>query len=129
MFKSSKNQKYFKNYFVKESTNLSSPIACNFCRRAGHISSTCYVRNGPQKASISKVKKIWVENSKVTNPQGSKRYGYLNLLELCSQGSKKDKWFSDSGYSKHMIEDEFKFSFLTRKIVGYVTFGDNDKGR
>ena len=84
MFKSSKNQKYFKNYFVKESTNLSPPIAYIFCRRAWQINSTCYVINGPQKDSISKVKKIWVENYKVTNPQGPKRYGYLNLLELCS---------------------------------------------
>ena len=30
-FKSSKNQKYLKNYFVKESTNASSSITCNFC--------------------------------------------------------------------------------------------------
>ena len=32
-FKSSKNQKYFKNYFVKESTSASPSTTCNFCGR------------------------------------------------------------------------------------------------
>ena len=39
-FKSSKNQKYFKNYFVKESASASPSTTCNFCGREGHISST-----------------------------------------------------------------------------------------
>ena len=46
-FKSSKNQKYFKNYFVRESASA-SPSTCNFCGRGGHISSTCPLRNGSQ---------------------------------------------------------------------------------
>ena len=45
-FKSSKNQKYFKNYFVKESTSASPSTTCNFCGRERHISSTCPLRNG-----------------------------------------------------------------------------------
>ena len=45
------------------------------------------------------------------------------------QGSKKDKWFLDRGCSRHMTEDESKFAFLTKKNRGYVTFGDNAKGR
>ena len=32
-FKSLKNQKYFKNYFVKESTSASPYTTCNFCGR------------------------------------------------------------------------------------------------
>ena len=39
-FKSSKNQKYFKNYFVKESTSASPSTTCNLCGREGHITST-----------------------------------------------------------------------------------------
>ena len=35
----------------------------------------------------------------------------------------------DSGYSRHMTGDESKFAFLTKKNWGYVTFGDNVKGR
>ena len=45
-FKSSKNQKYFKNYFVKESTSASPSTTCNYCGRERHISSTCPLRNG-----------------------------------------------------------------------------------
>ena len=71
-FKSSKNQKYFKNYFVKESASA-SPFTtcnstCNFCGRGGHISSTCSLRNDSQKNSNAKAKKVWVEKSKITNP-------------------------------------------------------------
>ena len=71
-FKYSKNQKYFKSYFVKESTSASPSTTCNFCGRRGHISSTCPLRNGSQKNSNVKAKKVWVEKSKVTNPQGPK---------------------------------------------------------
>ena len=60
-FKFSKNQKYFKNYFV----------------RGGHISSTCPLRNGSQKNSNAKVKMVWVEKSKVTNLQGPKKIWVL----------------------------------------------------
>ena len=44
-YKTSKNEKYFKNYFVKESTSESSSTICNFCGRGEHISSTCPLRN------------------------------------------------------------------------------------
>ena len=72
-YKSSRNEKYFKNYFVKESTSESPSIICNFCGIGGHISSTCPIRNRSQKASTSKSKKTWVEKSKVTNHQGPKK--------------------------------------------------------
>ena len=72
-FKSSKNQKYFKNYFVNESTSASPSTTCKFCGRGGQISSTCPLRNSSQKNSIAKVKKIWIEKSKVTNPQEPKK--------------------------------------------------------
>ena len=67
-FKYTKDKKYFKNHFVKESTNAKSSATCNFCGRSGHISSTCPLRNGSQNISHSKTKKIWVEKFKVTNP-------------------------------------------------------------
>ena len=35
----------------------------------------------------------------------------------------------DSGCSRHMTRDESKFSFLIKKNGGYVTFGDNAKGK
>ena len=45
-FKSSKNQKYFKNYFVKESISASPSTTCKFCGKWGHISNTCPLKNG-----------------------------------------------------------------------------------
>ena len=72
-FKSLKNQKYFKNYFVKESTSASPSTTCNFFGRGGHISSTFPLRNSSQKNLNVKAKNIWIEKSKVTNPQGPKK--------------------------------------------------------
>ena len=46
-----------------------------------------------------------------------------------NEGLMKDKWFLDSGCSRHMTRDESKFAFLTKRKGGYVTFGDNSKGR
>ena len=71
-YKSSKNEKYFKNDFVKESTSESPSAICNFCGIGRHISSTCPLRNGSQKVSTIKSKKAWVEKSNVTNHQGPK---------------------------------------------------------
>ena len=68
-----KELKYFKNYFVKESSSASLSTTCNFCGREWHISSTCPLRNGFHKNSNAKVKKVWIEKSKVTNPQGPKK--------------------------------------------------------
>ena len=59
-YKSSKNEKYFKNYFVKESTSESPSTICNFYGIGGHISSTFPLRNGSQKVSTSMSKKAWV---------------------------------------------------------------------
>ena len=44
-------------------------------------------------------------------------------------GSKKDKWFLDSGCLRHMIGDESNFDFLKKKNGGYVTFRNNAKGK
>ena len=68
-FISSKYQKYFKNYFVKESTSASPSTTYNFCGRGRHISSTCPLRNDSQNNLNAKAKMIWVEKSKVTNLQ------------------------------------------------------------
>ena len=53
-YKSSNNEKYFKNYLVNELGSESPSTIYNFCGRGGHISSTCPLRNGSQKALTSK---------------------------------------------------------------------------
>ena len=68
-----KKSKVFKNYFVKESSSASPSTTCNFCGRGGHISSKCPLRNVSKKNSNVKAKKVWIEKSKVTNPQRPKK--------------------------------------------------------
>jgi hypothetical protein len=41
----------------------------------------------------------------------------------------EDKWFLDSGCSRHMTGDKNKFTSLTLKDGGNVKFGDNSKGK
>ena len=43
--------------------------------------------------------------------------------------STKDKWFLDSGCSRHIIGDKNKFTTLSPKDGRNVTFGDNSKGK
>nr|KYP31481.1 hypothetical protein KK1_048179 [Cajanus cajan] len=38
-------------------------------------------------------------------------------------------WYLDSGCSRHMTGDPSKFSSLKLKKEGFVTYGDNNKGK
>ena len=40
-----------------------------------------------------------------------------------------EKWYLDSGCSKHMTGDRSKFSHLQEKDGGMVSFGGKDKGK
>ena len=41
----------------------------------------------------------------------------------------KKSWYIDSGCSKHMTRDASKFTHISPKNSGHVTYGDNNKGR
>jgi hypothetical protein len=43
--------------------------------------------------------------------------------------STKDKWFLNSGCSRHMTGDKNKFTSLTLKDGGNIKFSDNSKGK
>jgi len=43
--------------------------------------------------------------------------------------SKKQLWYLDSGYSKHMTGDASQLINLKWKLDGFVTYGDNNRGR
>ena len=129
-FKSSKNQKYIKIYFVKESTSASPSTTCNFCEKEWHISSTCPLRNGFQKNLNAKTKKIWVEKSKVANPERPKKIWVLkSTWVMCCRVQR-----SISGSSIVDAQDTWpkmnpSFLFFQRKKRGYVTVRDNEKGK
>ena len=127
-FKSSKNQKYFKNYFVKESISASPLTTCNFCERGWHISSTCPLRNVSQKISNAKTKKVWIEKSKVTNPQGPKMIWVPKstwVLYCRVQRRISGSWIVDA--QDTWLEMNPSLFSLKKKKRGYVTFGDNAK--
>ena len=42
---------------------------------------------------------------------------------------KKDLWYLDSGCSRHMTGDKSRFEKFEPKSEGFVTYGDNNKGR
>ena len=41
----------------------------------------------------------------------------------------KKSWYIDSGCSKHMTGDASKFTHISPKTSGHVTYGDNNKDR
>ena len=43
--------------------------------------------------------------------------------------SVRKKWYIDSGCSKHMMGDVSKFTTISPKKSGHVTYGDNNKGK
>lgn len=38
-------------------------------------------------------------------------------------------WYLDSDCSRHLTRDARKFSFISHKTSGHVTYGDNNKGK
>ena len=126
-YKTSKNEKYFKNYFVKESTSESSSTICNFCGRGGHISSTCPLRNGSQKASTSKLKKTWVEKSKVTNHQAWTKISEKSAEKSFFGEPRKEKCMENSSARK--IKKKSGLSVIFRRKIGNFRFIGGKIGR
>ncbi|XP_050914601.1 uncharacterized protein LOC127129463 [Lathyrus oleraceus] len=62
--------------------------------------------------------------SKFSKPSSNKTIFVKACLESTS-----NLWYLDSGCSKHMTRDINKFSNLKLKAKGFVTYGDNNKGK
>ena len=60
-------------------------------------------------------RRLGLRSQMLLTTKDPKRFGYLKLLDFLLQGSKKAKWFLDSGFSRHMTGDKSKFAFLTRR--------------
>ncbi|RVX02284.1 hypothetical protein CK203_028373 [Vitis vinifera] len=69
----------------------------------------------------------WSESEESFEEENEKEVA--NMCFMAIDELDEDKWFLDSGCSRQMTGDEFKFGFLTKRNGGYVTFGDNAKGR
>ena len=57
----------------------------------------------------------------------------LCLMTKSNENNKEDsirkKWYIDSGCSKHMTGDVSKFTTISPKKSGHVTYGENNKGK
>ena len=55
-YKSSKNNKYYKNYFVKAMSSYDANITCFHCNHKGHFQFSCPIKS---KMNVG-MKKVWV---------------------------------------------------------------------
>ncbi|KAL6321517.1 hypothetical protein AAG906_019697 [Vitis piasezkii] len=116
----------------KEKWEEKGDLICFKCKKSGHIKYDCPLYKIEAKRRMKKVMMAtWSESEESSEEEKEKEVANMCFMAIddLDEGSKEDKWFLDSGCSRHMIGDESKFAFLTKRKGGYVTFGDNAKGR
>ncbi|CAL5333948.1 unnamed protein product [Camellia sinensis] len=120
------------------------PIICYECKNPGHMKMDCpklknhgkdYKRN--KKAMVE----AWGESEdESSSDEIENEVANLCLMPLENEDStqdevcfkskaKEEKWYLDSGCSKYMTGDKSFFTKLSSKDGGFVTFGDNKKGK
>ncbi|RVW55764.1 hypothetical protein CK203_075787 [Vitis vinifera] len=98
----------------------------------GHIKYDCPLYKSEAKKRMKKTMMVtWSESEESSEEENEKEVANMCFMAIddLDEGSMKDKWFLDSGCSRHMTGDESKFAFLTKRKGGYVIFRDNSKGR
>ncbi|RVW93943.1 Retrovirus-related Pol polyprotein from transposon RE1 [Vitis vinifera] len=82
------------------------------------------------KATTKEEEDVEEEKPKSSEEEKEKEVANMCFMAIddLDEGSKKDKWFLDSGCSRHMTGMNPSLLSLQKK-GGYVTFGDNAKGR
>ncbi|XP_077222543.1 uncharacterized protein LOC143856261 [Tasmannia lanceolata] len=137
---------------AKEENRPSSKeeIGCYKCNKVGHIRPNCPLINnhGKNKKNRRSGKKAlcaaaWDEGSASSGNESNGNdeddlcfMGLadvtqdISVFEVCLKGKpSKDKWFLDSGCSRHMTGDVTKFAFVTMRHQGNVTFGDDTRSK
>nr|CAN73857.1 hypothetical protein VITISV_037898 [Vitis vinifera] len=112
----------------KERWEEKRDLVCFKYKKLVHIKYDCPLYKSEAKRRKKKTTMAtWSESKESSEEEKEKEVANMCFMEIdeLDDGSKKDKWFLDSGCSRHMIGDESKFAFLTKKNGGYVTFEDN----
>ncbi|RVW45267.1 hypothetical protein CK203_110174 [Vitis vinifera] len=116
----------------KEKWEEKRELTCFKCKKSGHIKYDCPLYKSEAKRRMKKaMMATWSESEESSEEENEKEVANMCFMAIddLDEGSMKDKWFLDSGCSRHMTGDESKFAFLTKRKGGYVTFGDNSKER
>ena len=88
-YKTSKNEKYFKNYFVKESTSESSSTICNFVVDDDTLVVLVLLEMDPKRHQLLSQIRLRLKNQRSLTTKDPKRFGYLNLLDFFFLGIKE----------------------------------------
>jgi len=101
--------------------SLSDEVQCYKCNKFGHISRDCILIFPPKepKKNINshnqEPQRIWIRKQDQFN---------IEEFNLSLQAQhKKRGWYVDSGYSKHMTSDKYRFLTLKRKEMDQFHFG------
>ncbi|KAH9680417.1 hypothetical protein KPL71_026545 [Citrus sinensis] len=130
-FKKTEERRNFRNF--KNQREKKEVITCYECKKPDHIRSECPLINKLKKKAMVATWDDSGEDS--SDEEGSQEVSNLALMTIgedddLNEGSKKkkNKWYLDSGYSRHMTENYAWFSSFTKiENGGDVSFGDNSK--
>ncbi|KAH9670992.1 CCHC-type domain-containing protein [Citrus sinensis] len=134
-YKKNNEQRKFRGYKNKKKKKKS--IICYECKKPGHIRPECPLLNKFKKKAMVAT---WDDSDEETSDDDEQQeMTNLALMaigeESCDEldeGSKKkkNKWYLDSGCSRHMTGNYSWFSSFTKiENGGDVSFGDNSKGK
>ncbi|KAH9750255.1 hypothetical protein KPL71_013814 [Citrus sinensis] len=134
-YKKNNEQRKFRGY--KNKKEKKEPITCYECKKPRHIRPKCPLLNKLKKKAMVAT---WDDSDEGTSDEDEQQeMTNLALMavgeESCDEldeGSKKknNKWYLDSGCSRHMTGNYSWFSSFTKiENGGDVSFGDNSKGK
>ncbi|RVX16212.1 hypothetical protein CK203_014578 [Vitis vinifera] len=89
-------------------------------QETGHIKYDCLLQKRSQEEKKKVMMATWSESEESSEEENEKEVANMCFMAI----DELDEWML-----KNMTKDESKFAFLTKKNGGYVTFGDNVKGR
>ncbi|KAH9770099.1 Integrase catalytic domain-containing protein [Citrus sinensis] len=132
-FKKTGELRNFRN--LKNHREKKEAITCYECKKPGHIRSECPLINKLKKKAIVAT---WDDSEEESSDEeGSQQVSNLALMAIggdddLNEGlkKKKNKWYLDSGCSRHMTRNYAWFSSFTKiENGGDVSFGDYSKGK
>ncbi|XP_028215037.1 uncharacterized protein LOC114397121 [Glycine soja] len=131
-----------------ESNN--NTFTCFECGKQGHIKSKCLIylrkqlaeKKGKKDKKQKKAYIAWEDNGSTSSDSSSEEdvanmclmvdsmddSSTIEETEVCLK-VRDSLWYLNSGYARHMMGDKSKITDFVSKEGGYVTFGDNNKGR